>query len=473
MVKKIYLEHSQLNQLNDKLGKFLDHDCYDLVLTEDTDVYEPLTPFQLALGEEHSERNLLCKFRKNVFPKEMTDAAFKHLRSGAMMSDNRGLAAGAERDTAFQKLPDGEGSRRWVTEREKAVLQYLAQGSTRSIDDQDRLQEIYENTPDTPLQGRGAGGNKENGDVRAGAIWIVGKTKALDFDFDKWYADVRIKDANERRQAAHHILFDMISDTTYANGVRSGVGGFMDRYPRIPFCRETGWQSNNKDKYEASLALFEAANEVFKREVPIRWAGQAEAMKQIGEDWRIGNTVYTTLTINRDFRTAAHRDVGDLCECYETPGVNIPKGFSNLLVLDNGKQYNGFYLCFPEFRVAADIRAGDMILMNAHRIHSNSPAFDYEKDFERMSVVMYFRESMISCGSRKYEECRREFVYMRRDSNEHPDRPRNEQGVLSDSWNGVSPGMWNTVEWANYLGHNGFSEEANAVLNSLRLEEKF
>lgn len=461
MVKQIYLEHSQLNQMNHTLGKFLDHDCYDIVLTEDTDVYEPLTPLQLLMGEEHSEKNLLCKFRKNVFPKEMTDAAYTHLRSGAMMSDNRGLAAGAERDTAFQKLPDGEGSRRWVTEREKAVLQYLAQGSPRSIDDRDMLQDIYDRTPDTPLQGRGAGGNKERGDVRAGAIWIVNKT--LDFDFNKWYADVSIKDANERRQAAHHVLFDMISDTTYANGVRSGVGGFMDRYPRIPFCRETGWQSNNKDKYEASLALFEAANEVFKREVPNRWAGQAAAMEQLGEDWRIGNTVFTTLTINRDFRTAAHRDVGDLCESYET--ANNPRGFSNLLVLDNGKQYNGFYLCFPEFRVAADIRAGDLIMMNAHRIHSNSPAFDYEEGFERMSVVMYFRDSMLSCGSRKYEECRREFVYMRRDNKEHP--------LWHESWNGVSPGMWDTEEWANYLGHNGFLVEANEVLNSLGLEQTF
>jgi hypothetical protein len=461
MVKQIYLEHSQLNQMNHTLGKFLDHDCYDLVLTEDTDVYEPLTPLQLLMGEEHSEKNLLCKFRKNVFPKEMTDAAYTHLRSGAMMSDNRGLAAGAERDTAFQKLPDGEGSRRWVTEREKAVLQYLAQGSPRSIDDQDMLQDIYDKTPDTPLQGRGAGGNKDRGDVRAGAIWIVNKT--LDFDFSKWYADVSVKDANERRQAAHHILFDMISDTTYANGVRSGVGGFMDRYPRIPFCRETGWQSNNKDKYEASISLFEAANEVFKREVPNRWAGQAAAMEQLGEDWRIGNTVYTTLTINRDFRTAAHRDVGDLCESYETS--NNPRGFSNLLVLDNGKQYNGFYLCFPEFRVAADIRAGDMIMMNAHRIHSNSPAFDYEEGFERMSVVMYFRDSMLNCGSRKYEECRREFVYMRRDNKEHK--------LWHESWNGVSPGMWDTEEWANYLGHNGFLAEANEVLNKLGLEQIF
>jgi hypothetical protein len=106
-----------------------------------------------------------------------------------------------------------------------------------------------------------------------------------------------------------------------------------------------------------------------------------------------------------------------------------------------------------------------MIMMNAHRIHSNSPAFDYEEGFERMSVVMYFRESMLNCGSRKYEECRREFVYMRRDNKEHP--------LWHESWNGVSPGMWDTEEWANYLGNNGFHEQANEILNSLGLEQTF
>jgi hypothetical protein len=100
-----------------------------------------------------------------------------------------------------------------------------------------------------------------------------------------------------------------------------------------------------------------------------------------------------------------------------------------------------------------------MIMMNAHRIHSNSPAFDFEEGFERMSVVMYFRESMKTCGSRKYEETRRRFVYQRRDDTDHPS--------YTKGWNGVSPGMWSTPEWANFLGHSGFPEEAEQVLNNL------
>ena len=458
MVKKIYLETSYKNQMDHLLGKFLDHDCYDIVLNEDADVYEPLTPLQIMMGEEHSEKNILCKFRKGVFSKEMTDAAYVALRSGALMSDNRGLAAGIERDTEFQKLPDGEGSRRWVTMREKAVLQYIMDGSPKTVSGEDRLLEIYETTPSNPLQGRGSGANKSLAEIGAGAIWIVHKT--TEFSFDDWFFSIKDLSAEERIEKAQYVLDELISASTYANGVRSGVGGFMDRYPRIPFCRETGWSANHHKLYEAALPLFQAAANVYKNELPIRYTGQMEAMQRLGPDWQIGDTPYTTLTINRDFRTAAHRDVGDLCEGYEdSPN---PVGFSNLIVLDNGKEYDGFYLCFPEFRVAANIRAGDMILMNAHRIHSNSPAFNHEEGFERMSVVMYFRDAMLNCGSKKYEETRKNFVYMRRDNKNHE--------LWHTGWNGVSPGMWDTEEWANYLGFNGFPHEANQILRRLGLE---
>jgi hypothetical protein len=265
---------------------------------------------------------------------------------------------------------------------------------------------------------------------------------------------------HERKMAADHVFNDLVSDTTYANGVRSGVGGFMDRYPRIPFCRETGWSASHQNLYEDAMPLFQAAAKVFQENLPVRFEGQMEAMRNLGPDWQIGDTPYTTLTINRDFRTAAHRDVGDLCESWESH--ENPRGFSNLVVLDNGKQYDGFYLCFPEFRVAADIRAGDMIMMNAHRIHSNSPAFNYEEGFERMSVVMYFRESMLECGSKKYEDARRNFVNMRRLNKEHKQ--------WHEGWNGVSPGMWDTEEWGRYLGNNGLLDEAEEVLNKLGID---
>jgi hypothetical protein len=48
------------------------------------------------------------------------------------------------------------------------------------------------------------------------------------------------------------------------------------------------------------------------------------------KDFYIANTVFSTITINRNFRTAIHKDKGDL-----------PEGFGNLGVLQAGNYEGG------------------------------------------------------------------------------------------------------------------------------------
>lgn len=443
MVKQIILEkHYNCEHL---LGKFLDHTAYDLVLNEDADVYRPL-----GIGETPSENNILLKFRKNVFTPEQTQAAYEGLRTGATLTDNRGLAAGNERTGAYQNLPSGQGSRRWVTKREKAVIEYFAEGSPSSLWG-DRAWELYESTPNTPLEGRGGGTVADCVTIKGGSIWIV--ALAHEIDFDAWFKDTVKLSPKERKAAAVALYERYISDTTYGDGVHSGVGGFMDRYPRIPFCRQTAWTAANITKFKMALPLMESASKIYSESLPNRWKGQYEAAKKLDKDFRIGDTVYTTVTINKSFRTACHRDAGDLCE----DGIHqpSPRGFSNLTVVTNGKKFDGFYLCFPEYRVAANIQNGDFIMMDAHKIHGNTPVIDCEDGFERLSLVLYFREPMLDCGSHAYEETRKNFVYARKHNKEHP--------FWQERWNGVSPGMWNTQEWKDYLMNNGLPEEAEKV----------
>ena len=109
----------------------------------------------------------------------------------------------------------------------------------------------------------------------------------------------------------------------------------------------------------------------------------------------LGNdTPFTTVTVNKNFRTAAHRDAGDLHE-----------GFSNLTVVAKGdQQWTGGYLVLPEFRVAINIRPGDLLLINNHAgIHGNTELLPPEgktlADMERISLVCYFRENMLKLGS--------------------------------------------------------------------------
>lgn len=429
MTRIIQLEHEY--NAEHLLGKYLDHDAYDLVINEDCDVYKPL-----KFGQVQDEHTVLLKFRKHAFSDQDCDATFQGLISGATLTDNRGLAAGVERQNPFQTLPNGQGARRWVTKREKAVIEYFALGSPPSLYG-DRAEEIYRETPNTPLEGRGGGVVADCVSIKGGSIWIV--KLAHEVNFDSWYYDTVQLNPTLRKKAAIELYEKYISDTTYGEGAYSGVGGSMDRYPRIPFCRQTAWTAANREKFEMALPLMECASGIFKSELPIRYAGQMDAASKLDAEFRIGQTPYTTVTINKSFRTACHRDAGDLCD----DGTQaVPRGFSSLTVVTNGKDFDGFYLCFPQYRVACNVKNGDFIMMDAHKIHGNVPLISSDPGFERLSLVFYYREAMSECGSAAYEEARRDFVYSRK-------------GIASH--NGVTPGMFQTQEWFDFLESRGLN----------------
>ena len=181
----------------------------------------------------------------------------------------------------------------------------------------------------------------------------------------------------------------------------------------------------------------------FKELLPQRYAIQESCANKIDQKFRVaGNdTPFTTITVNKNFRTSAHRDAGDLNE-----------GFSNLTVVAKDKNWEGGYLVLPEFRVAVNIRPGDLLLINNHGgIHGNTelkpPAGMKIEDMERISLVCYFREKMMELGSWDYEKLRRQFVDDRRLNQDHPE--------WREYWNGVSSNMWSSQEWYDYLKENG------------------
>jgi hypothetical protein len=173
----------------------------------------------------------------------------------------------------------------------------------------------------------------------------------------------------------------------------------------------------------------------FKDLLPNRYAEQAKAASKIDKRFLVPDTPFTTVTVNKTFRTAAHYDAGDL-----------NAGLSNLLTLSNDGKYTGGYLIAPEYRIAINPRPGDLLLINNHEVmHGNTPIV-CEEGSERISVVVYFREKMLELGSKEYEECRYEYVESRKNNKEHP-----EWRYL---WNGISEGMWKSDEWYDYCGTN-------------------
>jgi hypothetical protein len=409
MVKVIVAERKY--DCQELLGKFVDESHYDFLIEEDCDVYMPLPA---GMEETHGEDRIILKFRKNFFTKEEQEQAYLGLREAAVESQNRGLAAGPR----AEKL----GNREWVTEYEFEILDRFIK-PTENLFGDDPIEVIR-----TKYKGKAPVVSNRS------RVWLIDQVKKYNFVFEEWIDKTRALSPDAAKEEAQEVLDSMISATTYANAVNSGIAGWFDRYPRIPFGRATSYTRDKFDKFKMSYPFLQSLSRGFKELMPWRYNNQMEAAKKVDPAFLVPGTPFTTITVNKTFRTAAHYDAGDL-----------NTGLSNLLTLSNDGNYTGGYLIAPEYRVAVNVRPGDLLLINNHEVmHGNTPIVCAEGS-ERISLVVYFREKMMELGSKEYEDCRERYVESRRTNKEHP-------GHIGRSlWNGISPSMWDNQEWYTYL----------------------
>lgn len=177
---------------------------------------------------------------------------------------------------------------------------------------------------------------------------------------------------------------EALSNTNRANRVDSGIVGYFDRNPRFPYCRLTEFNLSNPEKFQAALPFVHAVDKVFREHAPDRYQAQLQAIEQTSPDFYIKGTAFTTITVNRSFRTAVHKDVGD-----------YKQGFGVMSAILAG-QVGGCYLCFPAFRVAVNMRTRDVCLADVHEWHGNTPLLGAGI---RLSCVFYYRERMMECGT--------------------------------------------------------------------------
>jgi hypothetical protein len=314
------------------------------------------------------------------------------------------------------------GNREWVTEYEFEILECFTK-PTENLFGEDPIESIrakYKGKP--PVVS-----NRSR-------VWLIDQVKKYNFVFEEWIDKTRALSSDAAKEEAQEVLDTMISATTYANAVNSGIAGWFDRYPRIPFGRATSYTRDKFDKFKMSYPFLQSLSRGFKELMPWRYNNQMEAAKKVDKAFLVPETPFTTVTVNKTFRTAAHYDAGDL-----------NTGLSNLLTLSNDGKYTGGYLIAPEYRVAVNPRPGDLLLINNHEVmHGNTPIV-CEEGSERISLVVYFREKMLELGSKEYESCREQYVESRRTDKEHP-------GHINRSlWNGITPLMWEDREWYEYL----------------------
>ena len=174
--------------------------------------------------------------------------------------------------------------------------------------------------------------------------------------------------------------------------VESTVAGFFDRQGgRHPFCRATYITRTEPDKWNKLIPFFELVGKVYKKAVPERYKVQMEYCAKVDDAWSIGNTPFTTITVNNTVAAAYHQDGGDLKD-----------GMGVMVVLKEG-EYQGFELVVPEYKAAVNMRDGDIVFFDPTAWHGNIPPFDTygekNKDWARISIVLYYREGIQGCLS--------------------------------------------------------------------------
>lgn len=145
-------------------------------------------------------------------------------------------------------------------------------------------------------------------------------------------------------------------------------------------CRETSFNSKHIEKYKECLPIFKKINRIYKKLVPDYYKTQEKAIIKINKKFIIEDTIFTTVTVNNNFRTALHKDSGDLQD-----------GFGNLVICSEG-DYTGGYTLFPQYGVGVDCRNGDFLAMDVHEWHCNSKI---SGSGTRLSLVFYLRQKML------------------------------------------------------------------------------
>jgi hypothetical protein len=176
-----------------------------------------------------------------------------------------------------------------------------------------------------------------------------------------------------------------VSNITVGNKVESGNVGFMDSSAMVKYCRKTAFAKKYFDKFKNGIPFVEFIDNKYQELCPTHYAKQKSIADGTNRNYVIGDTSFTTVTVNKNFRTAVHKDAGD-----------FPDGFGNLIAYREGG-WNGGYFCLPQFKVAIDLQNTDILFVDVHQWHGNTEFVNTNEDFLRISFVLYYREYMYKC----------------------------------------------------------------------------
>lgn len=172
--------------------------------------------------------------------------------------------------------------------------------------------------------------------------------------------------------------------------IQSGIIGFYDQLTpqqkkkvgKHKAGRVTAFTKRCVAEWLACLPVIQQINILYQKICPHHYKIQQKAMKMVEKELRIPKTIFTTVTVNQNWSTKTHTDKGD-----------FNNGMSCIAVFGN-QGYRGCYLGFPKRSVVVKIEPGDVIFMDSHEPHCNTPFELISRDGNRISLVCYMREDM-------------------------------------------------------------------------------
>jgi hypothetical protein len=363
--RKIIVEKYLTDQEVDNLeGKWIDESYMKFpVIDYNCDVY---------YKDDDGTEKLLLKFRKNSISTKLLRTGWQSYKDLAKPSRGRGASAGPiDKEGVYWKKRNIVNTGKWSTG-------YLTPDGNKMKEELDKLsiEELKEKVKESDIQ-------------------------------------YKSEDVNNKDNIIHLIIKKKkgISKMKVNNQVASNPIGFYEaskNFADLP-CRLTHFTRTNFKKYNEGLPFIQKIDSMFKKLIPDAYEKQLSRANEKSH-LKIPETAFSTITINRNFRTALHKDAGDFSE-----------GFGNLTVIERGS-YQGGYTVFPQFGVGIDVRSGDFLAMDVHQWHSNTAIFETEEDkkinskldkifndnpevgtvgldkrYTRLTFVCYLREKILNC----------------------------------------------------------------------------
>lgn len=164
---------------------------------------------------------------------------------------------------------------------------------------------------------------------------------------------------------------------------QTGIVGYYDYLsnPTQKKCRETQFMRKHETLIKNGCFEFlNSMNTIYSQVAPAHFSLQK---KVIPQSYQLFKTVFSTITVNRNFRTAPHTDKGDF-KC-GLAGLCVIKGI-----------FEGCHLAIPKIKKAFELKVGDVLFFDASLLHGNTEVISFNNSWERISVVCYLRNGLMS-----------------------------------------------------------------------------